>query len=97
MTKAHPDFLVVGHLSKAHGRKGEIFVWPLTDYPESHFTPGVVHLPGDEAGQRPSETLPPLVIQFVRPYRRGFLAKFAGVDDRTRAEQLCGLYLLRPV
>ena len=92
----HPSFLVVGHLNKAHGRKGEIFVWPLTDYPESHFAPGVVHFPGNEAGEEPSTTLPPLTIESLRPYRKGFLAKFAGIDDRTEAERFRGRYLLRP-
>lgn len=92
----HPPFLVVGHLNKAHGTKGELYVWPLTDYPESHFVPGAVHLPGDEAGEHPSATLPELTIEAVRPYRKGFLASFAGVDDRTAAERLRGRYLLRP-
>ncbi len=96
MPAGHPPFLVVGHLNKAHGTKGEIFAWPLTDYPESHFAPGVVHLPGDEAAEAPSKSLPALTIDEVRPYRRGFLVKFAGVDDRTAAELLRGVYLLRP-
>ena len=94
--RAHPPFLVVGHLNKAHGRKGELFVWPLTDHPESHFTPGEVHFPGDDSAQHPSSSLPPLTIESVRPYRKGFLAKFEGFDDRTAAEELRGLYLLRP-
>lgn len=91
-----PSHLVVGHLNKPHGTKGEIFVWPLTDYPASHFAPGVVHLPGDEEGREPADSLPPLVIESVRPYRKGFLAKFAGVGDRDGAERLRGLYLFRP-
>ncbi len=92
----HPPFLVVGHLSKAHGTKGELYIWPLTDYPESHFTPGAVHLPGDEDGENPSATLAALTIESVRPYRKGFLARFEGVNDRDAAEQLRGRYLLRP-
>lgn len=92
----HPPFLVVGHLNKAHGTKGELYIWPLTDYPESHFFPGAVHIPGDENGENPSRTLPELTIESVRPYRKGFLASFAGVGDRTAAEQLRGRYLLRP-
>ena len=96
MAGGHPPFLVVGHLNKPHGRKGELFVWPLTDYPESHFAPGLVHLPGDDAAEEPSESFPPLTVEAVRPYRRGFLVKFAGVNDRTAAESLRGLYLLRP-
>lgn len=95
-TGSHPPFLVVGHLNKPHGKKGELFLWPLTDRPDSHFIPGAVHLPGDEAAERPSTSLPTLTIESVRPYRKGFLAKFEGVDDRTGAEELRGLYLLRP-
>lgn len=96
MAEGHPPFLVVGHLNKAHGTKGELFAWPLTDHPESHFAPGIVHLPGDDAAEEPSASLPALTIKDVRPYRRGFLVKFSGVDDRTTADRLRGLYLLRP-
>ena len=49
----HPPFLVVGHVNKVHGTKGELFVWPLTDYPGSHFTPGAVHIPAGEDGENP--------------------------------------------
>ena len=93
---AHPPFLVVGHINKVHGTKGELFVWPLTDYPDSHFIPGAVHLPGDQGGDNPSATVAKLTIEAVRPYRKGFLAKFAGVDDRDAAEELRDRYLLRP-
>lgn len=96
MSQPHPPFLVVGHLNKGHGKKGELFVWPLTDHPGSHFEAGQVHLPADGDAEKPSESLPPLIIETVRPYRRGFLVKFAGVDDRTAADELRGLYLLRP-
>ncbi len=94
--RRHPPFLVVGHLNKAHGKKGELFVWPLTDYPHTHFIPGAVHFPGDEAGENPSPSLAPLTIESVRPYRKGYLARFQGIDDRTAAEELRGHYLLRP-
>ena len=40
--------MVVGHLNKAHGTKGELFIWPLTDYPGSHFAPGVVLFVAEE-------------------------------------------------
>lgn len=91
----HPPYLVVGHLNKAHGTKGEVFIWPLTDRPGSHFAPGVVLFPADKDGARPAEDRSPLEVESVRPYRRGFLAKFVGHDDRTAAEALRDVYVLR--
>lgn len=96
MSGSRPPFLVVGHLNKVHGTKGELFVWPLTDHPESHFAPGAVHYPGDDDARRPVPSQPPLTIESVRPYRKGFLARFEGYDTRTDAEALRGRYLLRP-
>ncbi len=96
MTTDRPPFLVVGHLNKVHGTKGELFVWPLTDYPETHFAPGVVHRAGDEDASQPCASLPPLTIESVRPYRKGFLARFEGCESRSDAEALRGRYLLRP-
>ena len=52
MGRVDPDFLVVGHLNKPHGTKGELFVWPLTDHPESIYAPGVVLLLGEEDAKR---------------------------------------------
>lgn len=73
-----------------------MFLWPLTDRPDTHFTPGTVHLPGDESAERPSGSLTPLTIESARPYRKGLLVKFEGIDDRDAAEELRGRYLLRP-
>ena len=90
--KEHPPYLVVGHLNKAHGTKGEVFIWPLTDRPGSHFAPGVVLFPATEDASSPSDTRPPLEIEAVRPYRKGYLAKFVGFDEGDRfARSLCDL------
>jgi 16S rRNA processing protein RimM len=93
-----PRYLVVGHLNKAHGTKGEIFVWPLTDHPESSFAPGVVLYLGDENGELPTDhpTDPPtLRIDASRAYRRGFLVRFEGRHDRRTLEGLLGRYVMR--
>ncbi len=91
-----PPFLVVGHLNKPHGTKGELFVWPLTDHPGSAFAPGVVLRVGDASGEAPDDFFPALEIETVRPYRRGYLVKFVGMADRDGAERLRDRYLLRP-
>ena len=89
-----PKHLVVGHLNKAHGTKGEVFIWPLTDHPESTFAPGVVLYMGDSEGSV-SPGLPTRRIETSRPYRRGFLVGFEGVYDRSGSEALCGRYVLQ--
>jgi 16S rRNA processing protein RimM len=94
--RSEPAYLVVGHLNKAHGTKGEIFVWPLTDHPEGSFAPGVILYLGDESGNDPDPTLPTVVIETSRPFRRGFLIRLDGVGSRDEAEALQGKYVLRP-
>lgn len=95
MGRDDPRFLVVGHLNKPHGTKGELFVWPLTDHPESVYAPGVVLLMGEADRNEPNPDLPPLRIDAVRPFRRGVLVSFGGVEDRNHAELLRGRYLFR--
>jgi 16S rRNA processing protein RimM len=89
-----PQHLVVGHLNKAHGTKGEIFIWPLTDHPESTFAPGVDLYLGDANGDLPTDP-PTLRIEASRAYRRGFLVRFEGVHDRRGMEDLLGRYVSR--
>ena len=91
-----PAYLVVGHLNKVHGTKGELFVWPLTDHPESTFAPGVILHMGNEAGDAPSPGEPSLTISAVRPFRRGFLLSLKGVGTREDAEAIRGRYVLLP-
>ncbi len=69
-------------------------VWPLTDHPEGIFAPGVVLLPGT-GGRDPDPEAAPLVVETSRPFQRGFLVRFAGVEDRNGAEALRGVYLMR--
>ena len=89
-----PQHLVVGHLNKAHGTKGEIFIWPLTDHPESTFAPGVDLYLGDANGDLPTDP-PTIRIESSRAYRRGFLVRFEGVHDRKRVDGLLDRYVMR--
>jgi len=93
MGRTDPAYLVVGHINKPHGTKGELFVWPLTDHPESVYAPGVVLLSGDEGADQPDLAAPPLRIRDVRDFRRGVLVSFEDVRDRSDAELLRGRYL----
>jgi 16S rRNA processing protein RimM len=95
--RSDPGFLAVGHLARAHGILGELFVSSLTDHPEGTFAPGVVLRLGDASGLEPDPDLPPLRVASSRPYREGFIVAFGGVESRSEAEALRGRYLLRPV
>lgn len=97
MGREDPPFLVVGHLNKPHGTKGEIFVWPLTDHPESVYATGVVLLLGNDEGSEPDPALGSVRIDGVRPFQKGYLLSLDGVHDRTQAEQLRGRYVLMPM
>lgn len=90
-----PAYLVVGHVSRAHGTRGELVVTSLTDRPAATFAVGKRVLVGDEEGEAgPSSA--GLTVESVRPHRDAMLVKFEGVGTRTEAELLRGRYLLVP-
>ena len=91
-----PEFLVVGHVTKAHGTKGEIFVWPLTDRPEQVFGPGRT-VAVEPSADPDAESFDALTIESVRPFKRGLLVKFDGFDDRDAVEGLSQRYLQIPI
>jgi 16S rRNA processing protein RimM len=91
-----PAHVVVAQVARSHGIRGELFLWSLTDRPESTFAPGAELLVADAGGNDPDPKHPPLVVVAVRPYRKGFLVSVEGVEDRTASDLLRGRYLLRP-
>jgi 16S rRNA processing protein RimM len=94
--RAEPEFLVVGQVTKPHGTRGESFVWPLTDRPDEVYAPGREVILGDTEGEIGEEPLT-LVVERVRPFKRGLLVKFEGYPDRTSVEPFAQRYLLQPV
>lgn len=92
---AAPEHLVVGHIAKAHGTKGEVYVWPLTDDPEEVFAPGRSLLLGDTEGGL-GEAPESLVVDGCRSFKRGYLVHLEGLEDRTSVEPLTRRYLLAP-
>ena len=97
MDSAHPSHLVVGHLNKAHGTKGELFLWPLTTDPGDAFAAGVELYLADEAGEKPDPAFAAVRVRGVRPFKRGFLIRLEGIDSRNQAEWLAGRYVLLPL
>ena len=97
MGRQDPTHLVVGHLTRPHGTRGEFLCGILTDHPESVFAPGVVLSLGGPKDDAPDPDMPPLRIEAARGSPKGMLVTFGGVTDRTRAELLQGCYLFLPI
>jgi 16S rRNA processing protein RimM len=92
-----PTHLAVGHVSRPHGTRGEVYVRLLTDHPESVFALGVVLRTAGEEGEAPDPDFPPLRIESTRPFQGGVLVHFAGITTRAEAERLQGRYLVSPI
>ena len=86
--------MVVGHVSKPHGMRGELSVQVLTDHPEELFAPGAVMRPGDTDGQGPDPSLSVLQVEEARPFQKGWLVSFQGIGSRDAADFLRGRYLM---
>ncbi len=91
-----PERLVVGHIARAHGTRGEVYVSPLTDEPEAVFAPGRELILGDDAGQA-DEDAPVVRVEAAREFKRGLLVKLETVASRSGAEGLAQRYLLAPL
>lgn len=94
MTK--PTHLVVGHVTKPHGTKGELFVWPLTDSIEEVYADGRSLFLGDAKGDLDKDGKT-VVIESSRGFKRGLLVKLEGRHDRDSVEELSQRYLLAPI
>lgn len=73
--------LVVGRIGRAHGIRGDVFVEPFTDEPETRFAPGSVLA---------REGAEPLTVAAMKWHSGRMVVHFEGVDDRTPAEALRG-------
>ena len=88
---APEDLVVVGHLARPHGLRGEMSVEVLTDFPE-RFVPGLMVIATGPAGDRRRE----LVVASVGPNGERLLMTFEGVPSRTEADELRGLDIAVP-
>jgi 16S rRNA processing protein RimM len=81
------ELIAVGRIGAAHGMRGAVLVVPWTDDPTARFASGSVLL------TEPA-TVGPLTVAAVRVGGGRLIVQFAGVSDRTEAEQLQGTELL---
>jgi 16S rRNA processing protein RimM len=85
--------LVVGHIGKPHGIRGEVLVTVRTDEPEARFVPGTVFTAAAQSGV-PAGTVPEkLTLESLRWHQGRVIAQFEGYPDRNAAETLRGTLL----
>lgn len=77
-----PERVAVGRVLRPHGIRGEIVVEVLSDVPD-RLAPGRTLIASWQG--RPSRNL---TVEAQRPHKSGALVRFAGIDDRDRAEEL---------
>jgi 16S rRNA processing protein RimM len=79
--------LVVGRVRRPHGVRGDVAVEVRTDDPGGRFAVGAT-LATDPAGHGP------LTVNAFRWHSGVLLLRFAGIEDRTAAEDLRGTWLV---
>lgn len=85
------DWLEIGTIVSAQGLKGEVRVYPESDFPERFEKPGERWL------LHPKETEPrsiKLLSGRYIPHKNLYIVKLAGVNDRNQAEELQGCKLM---
>ena len=87
------DWLEIGRIVAPQGVRGEIRIYPSSDFPERFLEPGPRWL------QRPQGNTPEPITLVQGRYLEGkglYVVKLDGIDDRTQAETLRGCALLVP-
>ncbi len=77
------SLIIIGKIVAPHGVRGDVRVFPLTDFPDRFFQLKKVLLDDGKT----------LAVKDVRAYQQQFLLKFEGFDDRTAIEPLKGKLL----
>src|SRR5258706_11358811 len=93
MTQSTPGWIVLAHLLRPQGRKGEVLAELLTDFPERFEGQSRVFLaaPGFEGEE--SEARSAEVVGFWLPVGRNegrVVLQFAGIDTISDAESIAG-------
>ena len=89
MTPPEPESLTIGRVLRTQGRRGEVAVEILTDFPD-RFQAGEHLLLSNGAG---IETKP---VETSRFHKGRMIVKFAGVDSISAAETLVGRWIQVP-
>lgn len=77
------DQVSVGEIINTQGIKGELRVWPLTDFPERFAKDGVFVF-------EKNGVIKKLTVEQARPHKKFLVIKFKEVPDMNAAEELIG-------
>ncbi|MFS8525234.1 MAG: ribosome maturation factor RimM [Limnochordales bacterium] len=84
------DFVSIGEVTAPHGVRGEVRVWPRTDFPERFQRLERVFV------RRPGRVPQELAVERARFHKGFVIVKLEGVDTRDDAETLRGALLQVP-
>ncbi|MEO5896249.1 MAG: ribosome maturation factor RimM [Vicinamibacterales bacterium] len=85
---ATEDLVLVGHIARPHGIRGQVIVNPQTDFAEERFREGVRLLVGPEAR--------PMMITAARFQQGRPVIAFEGVETMNHAQRLAGAEVRLP-
>ena len=90
---APPTHVAIGRIVQAHGIRGEVSVFPLTEEDARLAAGATVYLSPTPKGD---EGLTPGTVVSSRRHKGRFLLTLEGIGDRSAAKASAGLYLLIP-
>src|SRR6202041_573845 len=99
MTQSAPSWIVLAHLLRPQGRKGEVLAELFTDFPERFDDQKRVFLaaPGFDGGQ--AEVRPAVAVAFWLPVGRNegrVVLQFAGINTISDVESIAGKDVIVP-
>jgi 16S rRNA processing protein RimM len=99
MTQTTPTWIVLAHLLRPQGRKGEVLAELFTDFPERFEKPTSVFLAPSGFEGEESEARPAQVVAFWLPVGKNqgrIVLQLAGIETISDAEAVAGLDVLVP-
>jgi len=97
MTETPPPWIVLAHLLRPQGRKGELLAELYTDFPERFEERKHVYLAPSGFNGEPVQARSAEVVSFWLPVGKNegrIVLQFAGIDSISKAEELAGLDVL---
>jgi 16S rRNA processing protein RimM len=99
MTRSTPAWIVLAHLLRPQGRKGEVLAELFTDFPERFHSQKRVFLAAPDFAGEESDARPAEVAAFWLPLGKNegrVVLRFAGIDTISDAEVIAGKDVIVP-